>query len=69
MTPTRHTLREVFDGTDAEVARGIDAQKLHRGTALFVMKALALELEKNGLEEVVATRTEAAVKPVGGYGG
>jgi hypothetical protein len=62
-------LIEVFHATDAEVATAIEKQRLHRGTALLVMRLHALELEKIGLGEVIARQTEAAAAPQESYGG
>jgi hypothetical protein len=63
-------LPEIFAAVDAEVAQAIVTDKLHRGTALFVLNCFVEEARKNvaGLE-LVATHTEAAVKPQAGYGG
>lgn len=69
MTDAVARLNEVFNATDAEVATAIGNQMLHRGTALCVMRMLALEMERVGLGEVIAQQTEAAAAPLQSYGG
>ena len=63
--PTRDLIAALHARTDAEVARAITADRLHRGTALAVLKQFAIEVEKMDQEfgaELVATHTEAVVR-------
>ena len=62
----RKALTTVYSQTDAEVASAITSDKLHRGTALFVLKQFAIEVEKIDPEfgaKLIATHTEEAVRP------
>lgn len=64
MTPAeRNVLSGVFTNWDFAVARGVEKERLHRGTVLFVMKQFALEVEKVDRAfgaELVAWQTEKA---------
>jgi hypothetical protein len=63
-------LPEIFSAVDAEVALAIQDDKLHRGTALFVLHCFVQEAQKRAPNiELVPTHTEAAAKPQVGYGG
>jgi hypothetical protein len=58
-----NALRVVFANADAEVSHAIQEDKLHRGTALFVLKQFVLEVEKidpKFAAELVATHSERA---------
>lgn len=59
----RETVEAIFAATDAEVASAIAKDKLHRGTALFVLKQFALEVEKfEPASELVAAHCEEAIR-------
>jgi hypothetical protein len=68
----RNAVRVIFANTDAEIGAAILADRLHRGTALCVLKQFSLEVEKIDpafSQELVAIHSEAAALPQSGYGG
>ena len=66
----RAALELVFNRADHEVATAIERDQLHRGTALFVMKQFALQVEKLDRalgSELVAAHAERAASAPGSY--
>lgn len=61
MQVVRDSVRAIFSGADAEVARAIARDRLHKGTALVVLSLFAEEARRIDpeSEELVAVHTEA----------